>query len=84
MAQAILQQLDRPLLCTTATLEGGEGPADPALLMDRYGRLGLDFVVDAGGAQRALGDTTVVDCTGPEPVVVRQGRGDATSFLQED
>ena len=55
-----------------------------------------DYVIDLGSGDgrtviaaakrgaRALGDTTVVDCTGPEPVVVRQGRGDAAPFLQQD
>ena len=76
VAQAILEQLDRPLLCSTAGGGGeGEGAADAATLMDRYGPLGLDFVVDAG--PRTGGDTTVVDCTGAAPVVRREGAGDA-------
>lgn len=78
VAQAILQQLDRPLLCSTAGSPeddhaGGLAP-DAAVLMDRYGPAGLDFVVD-GGPRLAEG-STVVDCTGVEPVVVRRGKGD--------
>ena len=84
VAQAILQQLDRPLLCTTAGGEGAEddGPLAPdaAVLMDRYGPQGLDFVVDAG--PRPAEGSTVIDCTGGEPVVVRRGKGDA-SWLEE-
>lgn len=85
MAQAILQQLDRPLLCSTAGGGGGgeddEGPLAPdaAVLMDRYGPQGLDFVVDAG--PRPAEGSTVIDCTGGEPAVVRQGKGD-TSWLE--
>lgn len=83
MAQAILQQLERPLLCSTAGGEGDEesggyGP-DAAVLMDRYGPAGLDFIVDAG--QRITEGTTVIDCTGVEPVVLRRGKGDP-SFLE--
>lgn len=40
---------------------------------------GLDFVVDAG--PRPAGGTTVIDCTGAEPVVLRQGKGD-TAWLE--
>lgn len=78
VAQAILQQLDRPLLCSTASSPGdddagGFGP-DAAVLMDRFGPAGLDFVVDVG--PRLAEGSTVIDCTGPEPEVVRQGKGD--------
>lgn len=83
VAQAILQQLDRPLLCSTAASPDGEDGAlycpDPAVLMDRFGPAGLDFVVD-GGARLAEG-STVIDCTGAEPEVVRLGKGDP-SFLE--
>lgn len=81
VAQAILQQLDRPLLCSTAATGPGDGAImgqDAAVLMDRYGRAGLDFVVDAG--PRLAEGSTVIDCTGAEPVVLRQGKGDA-AFL---
>lgn len=84
VAMAILEQLDRPLLCTTAGGEGDEdgGPLAPdaAVLMDRYGPQGLDFVVDAG--PRPAEGSTVIDCTGSEPVVVRHGKGD-TSWLED-
>lgn len=96
MAQAILQQLDRPLLCSTAAAveskgkgkdKGGSASVDDdgvmapeaALLMDKYGPWGLDFVVDTG--PRLAQGSTVIDCTGPEPVVVRQGSGE-TSWLE--
>lgn len=82
MAQAILQQLDRPLLCSTAAtgLEGdGVLSPDAAALLDRYGPAGLGFVVDAG--PRVAEGSTVIDCTGPQPVVLRQGKGD-TAFLR--
>lgn len=81
VAQAILQQLDRPLLCSTAATEvdGNGMPPDAAALLDRYAPAGLSFVVDVG--PRLLEGSTVIDCTGPEPVVLRQGKGD-TAFLQ--
>lgn len=85
MAQAILQQLDRPLLCSTAGSPeddpSGFAP-DAAVLMDRYGPAGLDFVVDAG--PRLAEGSTVIDCTGAEPTVVRRGKGDPALLGLED
>lgn len=84
VAMAILEQLDRPLLCSTAggeaDADGGPLAPDAAVLMDRFGPQGLDFVVDAG--PRTAEGSTVIDCTGGEPVVVRRGKGD-TSWLEE-
>lgn len=81
ICQAVLAQLDRPLLCTTAEVDGNEGLTipDAAVLADVYGPRGLAFVVDAG--QRVAEPSTVVDLTGPEGQVVRQGKGD-TSWLE--
>ena len=79
--RAVLAQLDRPLLCSTARVEGGEEGVipDAAVLADHYGRRGLAFVVDAG--RRAAEPSTVLDLSGGEIVLVRQGKGD-TSWLE--
>lgn len=82
VCQTILQQLDRPLLCTTATVEdestNGMSP-DAAILADVYGPRGLAFVVDVG--PRLVEPSTVLDLSGAETVLVRQGKGD-TSWLE--
>lgn len=86
VCQEVLARLERPLLCTTATvdeaLRGGDGSwaADAAVLADVYGPRGLGFVVDSG--PRRVEPSSVVDLTGPEPVVVRQGKGD-TSWMDQ-
>ena len=48
--QAVLSQLDRPLLCTSAHVEEQEQLEIPeaAMLMDQYAGQGLDFIVDTG------------------------------------
>ena len=87
LLQYILQQLDRPLLCSTAKGgddddEGGAGLVpDAAVLLDLYAPRGLDFVVDAG--PRAAENSTVIDLSGPEAVLVRQGAGDASVFVAD-
>ena len=60
VTQALLEELGQPLLATTLILPG-ETDA-------------LNAVVDAGACP--LEPTSVIDLTGDEPVLIRQGRGD--------
>lgn len=75
VCQAILERLERPLLCTTATMSADDGLAEAALLADEYSSQGLSFVVDVGA--RINEPSTVVDLTSSAdgPVVVREGKG---------
>ena len=61
--QAVLQQLDRPLLCSSIRpLDALSGALDDgAVLLDRFGPRGLDFVVDNG--VRFGEGSSVVDMT---------------------
>lgn len=52
---------------------------DPGTLLDMYGGTGIDFIVDTG--PRVATASTVVDLTGAEPVLVRQGKGDASALV---
>ena len=78
IAQALLEELGQPLLGTTLILPGEEHPLSDA--EDIRGGLEkqIDLVID-GGACR-LEPTTVIDLTGPEPELIRQGLGDAAPF----
>lgn len=53
-AQAILSELDRPLLCSSAHVVEHDELEIPeaAVLMDQFVGQGLDFIVDAGHEQR--------------------------------
>lgn len=78
IAHALLEELAQPLLGTTLILPGDEEPlTDPEEVRDRLTKL-VDLVVDGGAC--SLQPTTVIDMTEAEPVVRRQGRGDATLF----
>jgi tRNA threonylcarbamoyl adenosine modification protein (Sua5/YciO/YrdC/YwlC family) len=74
VTRQLLAELDEPLLSTTAFLAGEEEPADDAHHIRERLEHELDLVIDAGpcGTQ----PTTVIDLTGPEPLVVREGKGD--------
>ncbi|CAD5321805.1 unnamed protein product [Arabidopsis thaliana] len=66
LCQAILQQMDAPLICTSVKgPKENEWMIDPTAIGDIYGPEGLDFVVDGG--IRVAEPSTIVDMTGPYP-----------------
>ncbi|MDO8306122.1 L-threonylcarbamoyladenylate synthase [Herminiimonas sp.] len=78
IVQALLEELAQPLIGTTLILPDEEEPLnDPEEVRDRLAKL-VDLVIDGGAC--SLQPTTVIDLTGPEPVLQRQGRGDAALF----
>lgn len=78
IARALLEELGQPLLGTTLILPGeGDPLTDPDEVRDQLGRQ-VELVIDGGAC--SLEPTTVIDLTGDEPELVRQGRGDAAVF----
>ncbi|HJW12638.1 MAG TPA: L-threonylcarbamoyladenylate synthase [Albitalea sp.] len=76
--QDLLGVLGQPLLATTLIAPGETDPMnEPHEIRDRFQKL-IQAVVDAGACPRQ--PTTVVDLTGAEPALVRQGRGDAAQL----
>ncbi len=72
--QALLAQLDVPLLSTTMQLPNDNLPlADPDIIESVLAKQ-VDMLVDAGAGSFEL--TTVIDLTTDEPKLVRQGAGD--------
>lgn len=75
---ALLGELNEPLLTTTLQLPGDNEPLnDPEEIRERVGSR-LDLIIDGGYG--ALEPTTVVDLSGDDPVVLREGRGDPAPF----
>jgi len=72
--QELLALFGEPLLATTLILPGETEPLNDAdEICEKLAKL-LQAVVDAGACPMA--PTTVIDLSGDEPVLVRQGRGD--------
>ena len=72
--QALLAEFGEPLLGTTLIPPGEREPMnDPQAIRERFQKT-VQAVVDAGACPAE--PTTVIDLTGPEPVLVREGRGD--------
>jgi tRNA threonylcarbamoyl adenosine modification protein (Sua5/YciO/YrdC/YwlC family) len=73
----IIKELGHPILSTSATDEHGAVLHDPENIKERF-RNTVDLILDGGMLPSE--QSTVLDLTGEEPVVVRAGSGDI-SFL---
>ena len=71
---SIIEELGHPLVTSSIHDEDDivEYTTDPELIYERY-KDKVDLVVDGGHGDNQA--STVVDCTGNEPVILRQGKG---------
>jgi tRNA threonylcarbamoyl adenosine modification protein (Sua5/YciO/YrdC/YwlC family) len=78
ITQALLAELGEPIMTSSLIMPGEElpltDPYDIRELLDHH----VELVIDGGFC--GLDPTTVIDLTEGEPVLVRQGRGDASAF----
>jgi tRNA A37 threonylcarbamoyladenosine synthetase subunit TsaC/SUA5/YrdC len=69
-----VQELGNPIL--TASVKDDcditEYETDPELLEEKYGK-SVDLIIDGGFG--GVVASTIVDCTGDEPIIVRAGAG---------
>lgn len=72
IATAIEQELGHPILTTSVPAQDDDYRCEPELIAEALGA-NVDIVVDSG--RGGLIPSTVVDCTGNEPEIIRQGRG---------
>ena len=77
ICQALIRTLGRPILSTSIAAEPDEMVTDPRDLDDVWGKR-VDLIVSGGPIVRAM--STVVDLTGDEPQVLREGKGDVSLF----
>jgi tRNA threonylcarbamoyl adenosine modification protein (Sua5/YciO/YrdC/YwlC family) len=78
IAHALLAELGQPLLGTTLILPGEDETLNEAEAIREKLEKHIDLVIDGGAC--SLEPTTVIDLTGPEPVLMRHGRGDPATF----
>ncbi|MES2318919.1 MAG: L-threonylcarbamoyladenylate synthase [Pseudomonadota bacterium] len=76
IAHALLAELGQALLGTTLIMDG-DILNDADSIRERLEKL-VELIIDGGPC--SMEPTTVIDLTGAEPVLVRQGRGDAATF----
>jgi tRNA threonylcarbamoyl adenosine modification protein (Sua5/YciO/YrdC/YwlC family) len=73
--RAIVQELGNPILSTSIRDEDDviEYTTDPELIHEKYAEK-VDIVIDGGYG--GIEASTIVDCTGDEWEIIRQGKGD--------
>ena len=72
IARCLVRELGHPILSSSLPGDMVEEYTDPEMIHDKFEKL-VDIVVD-GGIGGIL-PSTIVDCTGEEPVVTRKGLG---------
>lgn len=78
VAQALLAELDEPILSMTLSLPGDELPMNDAEEIRDRVEYCVDLIIDSGHC--LLEPTTVVDLTGDVPELVRVGCGDPAAL----
>ena len=75
IAQALVRGLGNPIVSTSIRDEDDvlEYTTDPELIHEKWGNL-VDVVVDGGYGDNVA--STVIDLTGAEPEIIREGKGD--------
>lgn len=79
VAIALVRALGRPLATTSAALPGEEPLIDAADIQEHLGH-GIDLILDGGVTLNE--PSTVLDLTGPVPVVLREGKGHLEGVVQ--
>jgi tRNA threonylcarbamoyl adenosine modification protein (Sua5/YciO/YrdC/YwlC family) len=72
ISMALVNELGRPILSASLPGELVEDYTDPEVMFENF-RNEVDFVIDGGIG--GIIPSTVIDCTQPEPVVIREGLG---------
>ncbi len=78
VVQALLEELDEPLLSSTLILPDDELPLNDAEEIRERLEHQVDLVMDAGSC--GLEMTSVIDLTGEVPELIRQGQGSLEPF----
>ena len=76
--QELLALYSTPLLATTLIAPGETEPMNDADEISAHYKRSIAAIIDAGACPRE--PTTVVDLTGGEPVIVREGRGSVAAL----
>jgi tRNA threonylcarbamoyl adenosine modification protein (Sua5/YciO/YrdC/YwlC family) len=81
VAQALLAELDQPMLSATLLLPGAPTPLSDADDIRKKLERELDLIIDAGSC--GVEPSTVIDLTADTPRVLREGKGSLAPFAVE-
>ncbi len=74
----LVRRLGHPIISSSAATPDGEVLIDAKEIKEKLGH-GLELILDGG--YRPNEPSSVIDLSGPEPVVVRVGKGDVSDLL---
>jgi tRNA threonylcarbamoyl adenosine modification protein (Sua5/YciO/YrdC/YwlC family) len=80
VARDIVVGLRHPIIGTSCAIDG-EPLTNAEDILKRFGKK-IDLILDCGLI--ASEPSTVIDFTTPEPVILRRGKGDVSSFIVEE
>lgn len=78
IALEVVRKLEHPIISTSAATPDGEVLIDPREIKEKLGH-GLELILDGG--YKPNEPSSVIDLSGPRPVVVRQGKGDVSDLF---
>lgn len=78
VTHALLTELNEPLLSSTLIMPGDENPLNDAEAIRHRLEHEVDLILDGGAC--GIEPTTVIDLSGPEPILVRKGKGDVAGM----
>jgi tRNA threonylcarbamoyl adenosine modification protein (Sua5/YciO/YrdC/YwlC family) len=78
IALELVRRLGHPMISTSAATPEGEVLIDAKDIKEQLGH-GLELILDGG--YKPNEPSSVIDLSGPEPVVVRAGKGDVSDLL---
>lgn len=82
VAQALVNSLRHPIIGASCSTAEGEALTDPKMIEKKMGKM-IDLILDAGLIPSE--PSTVIDFSNPEPVILREGKGDISVFdIKED
>lgn len=72
VAQKLVEKLGHPIMATSIQFEDEDYGCEPELIAEQYENA-ADLLLDAGRGSTI--PSTIIDCTGDAPEIVREGRG---------
>jgi tRNA threonylcarbamoyl adenosine modification protein (Sua5/YciO/YrdC/YwlC family) len=79
ICHAIVTELGHPIMSASLPMDADvDYYTDPEMMHERFGKL-VDIVIDGGHG--GITSSTVIDCTGPQPILAREGAGDWENLL---